>query len=161
MQVVQLFICRSIRRKNKLKLESNLERVNIQEMTSNVERHIRLLEVFKNSKPKLRQSIIENSDAGFIDAVVEICDNYLKGHVRCTKEQYTELCKHKRCMREIVNLHKRKSKKTATVKEKSRKNIKALQRRILLQKGGAFWTVLLTPIVAELSSYLLSKALKR
>lgn len=130
-------------------------------MTSNVERHIRLLEVFKDSKPKLRQSIIENSGSGFIDAVVEICYNYLKGNVRCSKAQYTELCKHKKCMREIVNLHKKKSKNTSTPKEKSRKNIKTLQRRILLQKGGAFWSVFLTPIIAELSSHLISKALKR
>lgn len=160
MKVVQQCICLAIKRENEVKTPWLLLKYNIREMGSKVVRHIRLLEVLKDCKPKLRRSIIENSGSSLIDALAEICYNYLKGNVSCSKAQYKELCKHKSCMREIVNVHRKKSKKISKFEGKSQKNIKAVQRRILLQKGGAFWTLFLTPIVAELSSHLVSKALQ-
>lgn len=57
-------------------------------MSFNVERHIRLLDVIKNSNPKLRNAIIECAEPELINAISEICYNFLWGNITCTKKRY-------------------------------------------------------------------------
>lgn len=116
-----------------------------------VERHLQLLEVLKKADPKLRKAILKNADSGAIDAIGEICFNYINGNIVCSKQQYGELAKHKNDIRKLV----------AQCQKKKGKNCsKKIERKILLQKGDGFWLALLSPVVSELAGYLIQKALK-
>lgn len=123
----------------------------ILEMAFLAARYLQTLEVLKNANPKLRKAILKNADSGVIDAVGEICHNYLCGNILCNKKQFGELAKHKEDIRRLVVLCKKSS---------GKKCMKRKERNILLQKGEGFWFALLAPVVAELSSYLVGKALK-
>lgn len=127
-------------------------------MSSEAARHLKHLAVFRDSNPTLKKAILQNCDQGFIDAIAEICLNYLRGNINCTRKQYLELAKHKDCLRNIVNQHRQPS----SVKKRgcNKKLKRASQRDILMQKGDGFWLALL-PVVSELATYFMSKALEK
>lgn len=104
----------------------------------------------------MRELIIRNADKDLINAIVEICFNYLRGNINCSKKQFRELSKHRGCMRKIVK-SQLNGKKCGGKKKNQRKR----EKEILLQKGGGFWFELLTPLVSELTTGLISKSLKR
>lgn len=116
-------------------------------MSFNVERHLRLLDVIKNSNPKLRNAIIACAEPELINAISEICYNFLRGNIICTKKQFDVLKKHKNCIRKLAKCGAGEN--TIT------------RRKILLQKGSGFWISLLTPVISELTAYFMSRALKK
>lgn len=122
-----------------------------------VERHLPLLEIIRKANPKLRKSIIKHSDSGFIDAISEICLNYLNGNICCTKDQYGTLAKHRESMRRLAKVSRNSARKKTV---KGRVNSREVERKILLQKGEGFWFALL-PVVTELTHYFISKALEK
>lgn len=122
-------------------------------MTSNVERQLQVLRVLKEASPKLRKALLLHCEPELIRAISEICYNYLRGNIKCTEKQFSILRKHKNCIRKLSECAKAGSKK-------DKKNLTA-SRKILLQKGDGFWFPLLVPLVTELSTYFISKALQK
>lgn len=122
-------------------------------MTAGIERHLALLEVIKTANPELRRSIIKHSDPEVIDAITEVCYNYLRGNIECSKTQFKQLSKHKNCLRKIVKCGDKNCRsKTNQARGK--------ERAILMQKGNGFWLPLLIPVISELSSLIFSRVLK-
>lgn len=113
-------------------------------MTCGVERHIALLQVLKDASPKLRIAILKNVDAEVLVLLAEICHNYIVGNIDCPKKSLQQLKKHKTIIRKLAD-PKRKSEK---------------RRKILLQSGKGFFGLLLTPILSELASYVVEKAIQ-
>lgn len=122
-------------------------------MTSNAERQLQVLRVLKEASPKLRKSLLLHCEPELIKAISEICYNYLRGNIKCTEKQFSVLRKHKNCIRKLAESASADSKRV-------KKNLEA-SRKILLQKGNGFWIPLLIPLVTELSSYFISKALQK
>jgi hypothetical protein len=106
-------------------------------MTFSVESQIALLQVLKSAPPKLKKAILKNCDEKLLDALSEICFNYLKGNVKCKDNHLKNLKKFKSTVRKLGRSDKRKSDR----------------RKILLQSGGGFITALLAPVVAELVTH--------
>lgn len=117
-------------------------------MSSSVERYLPYFEVLKTANPALRKAFIKESEPGFIDAICEICYNYIQGNISCDKSQYSALAKHRALIRKLVDLKK---------KNKNKK----LHRKVLLQSGDGFWFALLAPLLTELTSFIVSKALQK
>lgn len=126
-------------------------------MASGVETHLQLLSVFKNSNSKVRKAILKNCDNKFIDLIAEICYNYLRGNIKCSRKQFCELKKHKKCLHRIVELNIKNSR---NVNKRKRVKPNKSERDILLQKGDGFWLALL-PIAAELGAHYITKALRK
>ena len=109
-----------------------------------MESHLALLQVLQDASPRLQKAIIANIDKKTIEAIAEVCHNYLCGNIKCTKHHFEKLKK-----------HQVKVRKLAGSKEKTEE-----KRQILLQSGNGFLGLLLTPIISELASYLANKVLK-
>lgn len=122
-------------------------------MTSNVERQLQVLRVLKEASPKLRKSLLLHCEPELIKAISEICYNYLRGNIKCTEKQFSVLRKHKDCIRKL-------SESVTADSKKEKKKLEA-SRKILLQKGNGFWAPLLIPLVSELSTYFISKAMRK
>lgn len=122
-------------------------------MSSEVEGQLRQLAFFRDSSLKVKKAILKNCDRCFIDAIAEICGNYLLGNVHCDQNQFRQLAGHRQCLRKIINVTRLAAKRSKKSKTDSR-------RKILLQKGEGFWLALL-PVVAELTSHYISQALKQ
>lgn len=112
---------------------------------------MQLLAVLQKANPTFRRWLIKHGDDKFIDALAEVCHNYLEGNVKCTKDQAKGLRRYRRCMRNIVR---------SRVDLRRKRGKGAEGRNILLMKGDGFWLPLLYPIVADLATYFVSKALK-
>lgn len=128
-------------------------------MSARVKRSLSALELLKNSNPSVRKLIIRSAKPELIDAISEICFNYLRGNIGCSGKQFKELARHKNCLREIVGCRLKSVNKQ--VNKSSNKGGRRKERYILTQKGDGFWTALLTPLVSELTSFIISKALKK
>lgn len=113
-------------------------------MTFTVESQIALLEVLKNASPKLQRAILKNSDSKLIDALSEICFNYLKGNVKSTDTHFKKLKKYKTTIRKLGGSC----------------NKKVCKRKVLLQSGSGFFGLLLAPLVTELAGYVTRKFLR-
>lgn len=122
-------------------------------MASEVEAHLKQLAFFSEANLPLKKAILKKCEREFIDAIAEICGSYLLGNIKCDKKQFRELATHKKCLRKIVNVTRLAANRKQKTKSDSR-------RQILLQKGSGFWVALL-PVVSELTSYFISKALER
>ena len=130
-------------------------------MSSCVEGELKFLEILTKATPKLRKEILKNCESSLIEAISEVCYNYLRGNINCEKKQYSELKKHHNCIKKLAREYKGKKKSenhklnTAYYKDISRK------KKLLYQKGNGFWFALLGPLVAELSSYFINKAAQK
>lgn len=120
-------------------------------MSIGVKRSLPLLELLKDSNSSVRDLIISKADAGLIDTIIEICFNYLRGNIKCSKKHFKELSKHRDILRKIVK----------TRLDGGSSNKRKHERDILLQNGNGFWTALLTPLTKDLTSYFASRALER
>lgn len=122
-------------------------------MSSEVEAQLRQLSFFSEASLPLKKAILKKCEKQFIDAIAEICGNYLLGNINCGKKQFRELGAHKKCIRKIFNITRLAAKRERKTKSDSR-------RKILLQKGEGFWLAFL-PVVSELATYFISKALEK
>ena len=129
-------------------------------MSSCVEGELKFLEILTKSSPKLRKEILKNCKPSLVDAISEVCYNYLRGNINCDKKHYCELKKHHKCIRQLASTYKNNN---SSKKKLSKKYLKELSKnkKILYQKGNGFWFALLTPLVSELTSYFITKALQK
>lgn len=128
-------------------------------MSLGVKRSLPLLDLLKDSDQSVRSLISSNSKPELIDAISEICFNYLRGNINCSREQFKELSRHKSCLRKVVAGRLKTVNKTIDKNSKN-KNVRQVERRILTQKGDGFWSALLAPLTSELTAYFISKAFK-
>lgn len=103
-------------------------------MSTCTEQTLELLKLI--SKSKNSKKIIQKAPNSVIKSLCECVLNVLHGNVPLTKKQLEHLSKHKRCLRKL-----------------SVRNIPLYEkRRILVQKGDGFLSVLLPAAVSIISS---------
>ncbi len=107
-------------------------------MSKYVERTLPFLQVLANSKPQIRNAIVQHGPAELIKAISEIVLNVLKGVIKITSRQRKRLARYKNKLRALTD---------NKVSEK-------IKRKFLSQKGGggeAALAVLLPLAIAALS----------
>jgi hypothetical protein len=116
-----------------------------------------VLETLKQASPQLRKAIISNSDAEVIEAISEICHNYVAGNVECDSQHFNDLAKHKKTIRTLAKMRKRGSVKSAGVKKTDEEYAEEIQKKkdILLLKGEGFWSSVLAPLMQDLAAHFL------
>lgn len=115
-------------------------------MSTNVKRHLPLLEFLRVAPPKIIKIILKNSDDKLILSLCEICLNFCKGNIKCRKKCYNSLKKYRSSLYQLASV------------KKNQKNFKR-ERATLYQKGGAFLPLLLAPVLSGLTQYFLRKVL--
>ena len=98
---------------------------------ASVKKHLPLLKLLKEAHPDLRFTLIRYSDLDFINTICECVHNTLKGNIPLKKLEVTKLRKFKRVLRKFFQTD-------GGVKKKQ---------KVIIQSGGAFLPVLLSPIV--------------
>ena len=102
-----------------------------------------MLYVLKNSKSKLRKSILKEATPELIKTLCEICTNTLQGNIEIPQKSKNHLKKYKRTLRQL-------SLTKANLPPK---------RKLLIQKGG-FLPVLLGTILSGVLGQIIEKAVK-
>lgn len=147
----------NIKNRNKVLLTScHYDIFFILEMTLIVKRSLPLLDLLSKSDQSSRKLIFKNANQELIDAISEICFNYLRGNIKCSKKRFCKLSNHKNCIRKIVRCCLSCCKQSG---DKSPK--KSSIKKLLLRQSDDFWVTLLTPLVSDLKRYFLAKALKK
>lgn len=111
-----------------------------------VERDQHLLQVLKNSKCKLRKSILKCCDRKVIQTLSEIVHNTLSGNIKIDPNLLNKLKKFKNKLKKI---HKQLL---------QNKNIEK-RRKIFVNQTGGFWVPLLTAALSALVDYGVHKLL--
>lgn len=96
-----------------------------------------LLEILTKVNSKSRKKIIKSCDLQLTEAILECVFNVLRQNIQLEKTHMNKLRKHKKTLRKLVNSKQKLNKK----------------RDLLIQSGGSFLPIILTPIV----SYFLDK----
>lgn len=116
-------------------------------MSANLKHQLQLLKLLITAKPAIRREILKQADEKLSYAICEICHNFLRGNVPCSKHKLKKLKKYKNKIRKLATIKKHK-----TLKK---------YKKLLQQKGtGIFLPLILEPAVTGLISYLVSKTLK-
>lgn len=127
-------------------------------MSSSIQQQLENLEILCKAKPELRTVILQHSDPELFEAISEICYNYTRGNINCSKQQFKHLNKHKNCIRKLAKDFSGKK-----IRKGSRKYTKKYtqhinsKKQILAQKGDGFFLPLLLPIVGELAAHFIKK----
>lgn len=100
---------------------------------ASVKKHLPLLKLLKESSPDRRFNVIRHSDSDLINTISECVYNTLKGNIPLKKREISKLRKFKKVLRNIFRAEGGGLKK---------------KKEIIIQSGGAFLPVLLSPIVA-------------
>lgn len=111
-------------------------------MSKNVKNNLQTLEFLKHAPVKIRKLILENSDEKLVNSICEICFNLCKGNIQCEKESTKKLKKHRKKIRSLAVLKRKDFKK---------------KKEILMQGGGSFLPILLTPILDVLTKFVEEK----
>lgn len=98
---------------------------------ASVKKHLSVLKLIQDAKPRLRKSIIIHSDLEFIKTILECIQNTLNGNIKLTDSEKKKLNKYKTVLRKILHSKGNLNKK----------------RELILQNGGSFLSTLLKPIV--------------
>lgn len=106
-------------------------------MSSLVVKQLPLLEVLTKVKKESRNKILKNCNIKLTEAIVECVFNILRNNVVLSQKHVEKMKKYKNTLRELSNPKKKLNKK----------------RDVIIQSGGNFLPIILTPIV----SYLLDK----
>lgn len=130
-------------------------------MTSFVERNLHVLETLKRANPNLRSAIIANADPELIEAISEICHNYVSGNILCEKQHFNDLKKHKTAIRALAKGKKVGSNGTPSNTNADYSADIDRKRDILLQKGEGFWDAILIPLMTELGTHFLHKIVQK
>lgn len=104
-------------------------------MSSLVIRQLPLLELLTKVGEDSRKKILKYGDQKLIEAIVECVYNVLNKNVQMTQNRIEQLKKHKSALRRIA--------------KSGNKNIKH-KKKLIVQSGGSFLPILLTPIVSYL-----------
>ncbi len=109
-------------------------------MSKYVKRTLPLLQALANSKPQIRNAIVQHGPADLIKAISKIVLNVLKGVIKITPRQKKRLARYKNKLRALT----------------SNKVSEKVKRKFLTQKGGGAGALgILVPIaIAALSGQL-------
>lgn len=110
-------------------------------MSSLIIKQLPLLELLTKVNSESRRKILKNCNSNLIKAIVECVRNVLKKNVQLEAKRVKKLEVYKKTLRNIAN---------------SKKNIKG-QKKLIVQTGGSFLPLLLTPIVSYLFDQILPK----
>lgn len=98
---------------------------------ASVKKHLPILSLVKDAKPKPRKTIISNCNLSLIKTINECIYNTLVGNIQLTDKEKEKLKKFKSVLRKILNTKGGLNKK----------------RKVISQCGGSFLPTLLEPIV--------------
>lgn len=112
---------------------------------ASVKKHLPLLKLLKDSSPERRHKIVCHSDLDFINTIYECVYNSLKGNIPLKKSEISNLRQFKKILRKIFQ-------PDGGLKKK---------RKIIIQSGGAFLPVLLSPIVRAAEVYFTSSNIEQ
>lgn len=107
-------------------------------------KYVTLLNALRHANKEQRLALLKTADKKLINYICECVLNVLQGTVSLKNCQKYKLKKHKNILRKLVG----KSKK---------KNCWKSKKRIIVQKGGSFLPLLLTPILDGLLRVFLPK----
>ena len=93
------------------------------------------------TKPHYRKALLKSADKDLIHSICECVYNILIGKVPLAKSQKVNISKHKTTLRRLLK---------PGVSFRSRK-------KLIIQKGGGFLPLLLTPIISGVLSSLFNK----
>lgn len=110
-------------------------------MASKLKKHLPLLQALANSNSVIRKKIIKTGDTKLIFAIIECIHNTLIGNVKLSKKE-------KDLLRPYQNILRRISKSGDTLENK---------KKLIVQKGGSFLPLILSPILSILYSKLVEK----
>lgn len=110
-------------------------------MSECVVKNLPLLDKLAKAKPAERKKILESATLQLIKSIVECIENVLKGIIKLRTECLKKLKRHKNVLRRIYSSGK---------KLKQKKDL-------LIQSGGSFLPLLLTPIISILADKLLNR----
>lgn len=109
-------------------------------MSSLVIKQLPLLELLTKVNAKSRKKILKHCDSELTEAIVECVFNVLRKNIELEKTHITKLRRHKSTLRQIGNPYQNLNKK----------------RNLMVQSGGSFLPILLTPIVSYLFDKIIS-----
>ena len=105
-------------------------------MSAHMRKNAHLLRVLHTAKPKLRTAMLKHVDSSCIKAICDCVLNILKNIVKTSPVHKRKLARHKTHLRVLAE------KKTPMPK----------RRRTIIQKGEGFLTLVLGPVLKELTS---------
>ena len=106
---------------------------------NNIAKHKSILQVLRDSSPRLRKSILQNCNAKVICVLIEIIHNLLNGNIPINANQLKRLSKYKGKFRKLSKLcSDNKLKKSINTQE---------SRKAIIQTGGAL-PFLIAPLIA-------------
>lgn len=113
----------------------------------------------ETANPELRAAIIAKSDPELIEAISEICHNYVNGNIQCDESHFDDLKKHKTTIRKLAQGKKGPITKLSGEAKNNSDYLSEINKKrdILLQKGGGFWDAVLLPLMNDLASHFLNK----
>lgn len=110
-------------------------------MSECVIKNLSLLDKLAKAKPTERKKILGSASLQLIRSIVECIENVLKGIVKLKNECLNKLKRHKKVLRAVY-----------LVGSKLRD-----KQKVIVQSGGAFLPILLTPIISILAEKLLNR----
>lgn len=102
-------------------------------MSSLVIKQLPLLELLTKVNAQSRKKILRHCDSELTEAIIECVFNVLKKNIQLKPNQIKKLRRHKNTLRQIIHPKKKLNK-----------------RKIIIQSGGSFLPLLLTPVVSYL-----------
>jgi hypothetical protein len=112
-------------------------------MSTIVKKKLHCLHVLQSASPKLRKAILENADPELVRAIAECCINFLYNKLKVPNDSLRKLRQKRTVIRELAHP------KTSIAKKK----------KLLVQSGGGFLSLLL-PAAITLIGSLINKASK-
>lgn len=103
-------------------------------MSSLVLKQLPLLEILTKANTQSRKKILKHCDSELTEAIIECIFNVLKKNIQVEPSHIKKLRRHKKILREIVHPKQNLNKK----------------RNLIIQSGGSFLPLLLTPVVTYL-----------
>lgn len=110
-------------------------------MSECVVKNLSVLDKLAKAKPAERKKILESATLQLIKSIVECIENVLKGIIKLKAECIKRLKRHKKVLRRIYSAGKK-------LKQK---------KELIIQSGGSFLPLLLTPIISVLADKLMNR----
>lgn len=107
-------------------------------MSSLILKQLPLLEILAKVKKNSRTKILKHCDSKLTEAIIECIFNVLRNNVRLEQKRVKKLRKYKNILRKIAN---------------PKNKVKSKQ-KLIIQSGGAYLPIILTPIVSYLFDHI-------
>lgn len=109
-------------------------------MSSLVLKQLPLLELLSKVNKKSRTKILKYCDLKLTEAIIECIFNFLNKNIKLDEKDVKKLVKHKKILRNLASPKYKVEKK----------------QNLMIQSGGSFLPILLTPIVSYLFDQIVS-----